>query len=195
MAKKSQPVADDTPQDSTLQSSAESPVDEAVDAPASTIAEEDVDESNYEESLRQTLPAHERTLPGAELFAEACICYGVNPDPDVLPIEILPGEAGARWKLYAGNRLRGEVDTIAFVTAGGVKVRHPMDEQFEAVLRRWFGLIAQDPKTHEVVILPLPNSLTLPREAVTGIARKVEHVFPKGYLRSRAAAAARSQRG
>lgn len=156
----------------------------------------EITEDNYEASLRAMLPASDADRPGALLFAEACVVYGINPADDCLPQEIL-GAPGARFVFYPGNprALTPVPDRVKFVTAGGVKVVHPIDADFEEILRRWHRAFHQDPKTQEVIADPLPPDLALPREAVTGVPVKTEHRYPQGYLRRRALDAARRERG
>lgn len=165
--------------------------EEGAGAPAA--AEADVTADNYDATLLEMLPAHERTRTGAVLFAEACIVYGIDPDPAKRPIEILHDQAAPRFRFYAGDSTLTPPtpDRVRFVTGGGVKVCHPIDEDFDRVLRRWFRTTTIDPRTKEPVEGPLPEDLTLPREAVTGIPQTTDHVYPKGYLRQRAIEAAR----
>ena len=140
------------------------------------------------------LPTDEQALPGAVLFAEACLAYGIDPDPAVRPLEVLPGDLGRRWRYYPADEIEGRPAQVKFVTAGGVKIAHPIDADFEQVLRRWLRAYHVDPKTREIVADPLPADLTLPREAVTGRASKTEHRLEGGYLRQLAARAARGER-
>jgi hypothetical protein len=158
-----------------------------------TRASGEINDDNYEETLLRMLPDVERDRSGALLFAEACVAYGVNPDPGKKPIEILHEQNAPRFKFYAGDPYLTPPtpDRVKFVTAGGVKIVHPMDLDFEAVLRRWFQAYHQDPRSKEIVEDPLPPDLTLPREAITGIPSKTEHRYPTGYLRQRALEGAR----
>lgn len=169
--------------------------DRSGQAPAASI--DAADQSNYEATLLGILPDAERRLPGALLFAEACIVYGVNPDPAARPVEILLGGASTRFRFYKGDEFLTPPtpDRVKFVTAGGVKVCHPIDQDFDAILRRWFRTAQVNPRTKELEERPLPDELTLPREAVTGVVQKQEHRMTHGYLRRRALDAARSGRG
>lgn len=152
-----------------------------------TRADDDLD------ALRAVLPAHERDAPGVDLFMEACLMYGIDPSEDATPVEI-PEQAGAvrpRWTFYATNPrlLNAKPERIAFVTSGGLKVVHPMDEDFERQLRRWLQAFHLDPKTRELVEDPIPEDRTLPRQAITGEVLSAKHQYREGYLRARADAA------
>lgn len=154
-------------------------------------------EDNYEDVLRSRLPADLLTnLDGldpsgelAVLYAEACEVYGVNPDPAGREVisEIVPTAGDEFAHPPIPRRVR-------FVTAGGLKIVHPMDQLFEEQLRTWLKAFRMNRQTGEREATELPADLTLPREAVTGISTKVEHRFEAGYLRSRALARARSGR-
>lgn len=159
--------------------------DPSTPAPART--DDDLD------ALRAVLPAHEREAPGVELFLEACLAYGVDPSEEATPVEI-PEPAGAvrpRWTHYATNPrvLHAKPERVAFVTSGGLKIVHPMDEDFERQLRRWLQAFHLDPKTRELVEDPIPADRTLPRQAITGEVLSAKHQYREGYLRARADAA------
>jgi hypothetical protein len=95
------------------------------------------------------------------ILAEACGIFGINPDPDAKPRELLSVRA-------LGNPRYFEEPAVRFVTAGGKKLRWPIDADTERTLRHEiFGAIK---KRGDVVIeLPLPTDLTLPDPARTGI--------------------------
>lgn len=144
---------------------------------------------NYEQQMLLLLPPSERSKPGAVLFAEACYIYGIDPNPAKKPVEIL-----GPWKFYEGDtQLTPPVpDRIKVVTAGGTKVVHPMDQDFEDKLRHVLHAYHIDRKTQQRIDDPLPPDLTLPRELVNGIVVKTEHQFKGGYLRARATERAKS---
>jgi len=115
----------------------------------------------------------------AELLAEACYVFGINPDPRVKPRELLAhrfdqGDPNGTPAIPAG---------VSIVTGGGVKIRYPIDNETEERLRVVYNCYREDPKTHTRVVLPLPENLTLPREQVDGIVRSTEHQYRTGYLK------------
>ena len=61
------------------------------------------------------------------------------------------------------------------MTAGGLKFTWPLDEDSVTRLRQWFN--AFKIVNGEKVVLPLPEDLTLPREAVDGVVRSAEHQY------------------
>jgi hypothetical protein len=140
-----------------------------------------------------TLPDSLKGQRGAVLLLDACNVYGVNPDA-ALPTYQGRGKGPFRellsWKFYPGDERAGIPDAVALVTVGGTKIRHyadpdfPMDADTEDRLRNVFHAWKTDPKTNEIVPLPLPDDLTLPPAAVTGIPDpRGGHVFQGGYLR------------
>jgi len=156
-----------------------------------------VTDDNYRDVMRSRVPAAflaalDQADPDGEaavLFAEACEVYGINPDPDAR--EII-----SEAVFYPGDRLAvpPTPDRVQFVTAGGLKVSQPMTEPFEEQLRRWLKAFRMNKLTGELEPVDLPDDLTLPREAVTGISTRTDHRYEGGYLRSRALASARSAR-
>ncbi len=142
-----------------------------------------------------------KTSPhGISLMLEACDIYGVDPSADKAPRELLA------WKFYPGedDPARGVTpDAVVIVTGGGLKLRHydddapgsPKDPDTVDKLRRAFGLFKQDPKTKEVIVLPLPGDLTLPAATVNGVGH-TDHQYVGGYVQSggKSAAAAKDQR-
>lgn len=139
-----------------------------------------------------TLPDNLKSAAGAALLLEACNTYGVDPDL-TLPVYAGHGAGPFRelmaWKFYPGNEAAGVPDAVNIVTVGGVKVRHyadpdfPMDPDTENRLRGVFHAWKTDPKTNEVVPIPLPDDLTLPRTAVTGQSESTAHTYKGGYLK------------
>lgn len=107
--------------------------------------------------LEQTPPTHE------DLLREACRVFGINPDPDLVPREL------AAWKPYGSADLF-EPLSIVLVTAGGRKLRYPIDERTENELRyHCFNAFKVNKTSGVITELPLPANLRLPRAAVTGI--------------------------
>lgn len=156
-----------------------------------------VTDDNYADVMRARVPAAilaslDQADPDGEaavLYAEACEVYGVNPDPEAR-------EVISEVVYYPGDRLAvpPTPDRVQFVTAGGLKISQPMTELFEEQLRRWLRAYRLNKTTGDLEPTDLPDDLTLPREAVTGISTRVDHRFEGGYLRSRALASARSAR-
>lgn len=166
---------------------------DAAAAPPAAVVTED----NYADVMRSRVPASilaaldvaDPDGEAAVLFAEACEVYGINPDPDAR-------EVISEVVYYPGDLLAvpPTPDRVSFVTAGGLKVSQPMTELFEEQLRRWLKAFRMNKATGELEPTDLPDDLTLPREAVTGISTRVDHRYEGGYLRSRALASARSAR-
>jgi len=142
-----------------------------------------------------TLPDAIRVQEGSDLLLDACNVFGVNPDPS-LPIYAGRGRGPFRelmaWKFYPGDSRAGIPDAVVFVTVGGTKVRYtadpdfPMDPDTETRLRNVFHAWKTDPKTNEIIALPLPTDLTLPRSAVSSVV-ETAHQYKGGYLRRKPA--------
>jgi len=145
------------------------PADDAYAEPTPDADAEAAEPETSDADFLAMLPEGERGKIGAVLFAQACVCYGLNPNPDVRPHEIMPASvAGDRWAYYPGDDYEGTPARIRLVTAGGVKLAFPMDLETEDRLRVIFKAFAVDKVTKVTTPLPLPMNLTLPREAVTG---------------------------
>lgn len=118
-----------------------------------------------------------------ELLFEACERFGVNPDSKCRPKELLG------WRFYPGDPTDDVPDSVVFVTAGGLKVRHwadpdyPMDQDTEELLRNTFQAFVINEKK-ERIPAPLPDSLILPEVSVTGMPNSKRHIYQGGYLRS-----------
>jgi hypothetical protein len=148
------------------------------------------DPQTYEEQLVALLPADERTKPGAKLFAEACVAYGIDPDPNVRPMNVLHEVGQPRWRYVNARPEFREPERVRFVTGGGVKVVHPMDEDFEHRLKGHFKTTRM--VSGKLVDVGLPANLTLPEPLVTGqVPEPQEQVVPGGFLKQAAQAAAR----
>jgi hypothetical protein len=96
------------------------------------------------------------------VLLEACRIFGINPDVEAQPLEL------------AGWRGVGSVDlleplAVVLVTAGGLKLRWPLDAESEDRLRRVFNRFKIDKQTGHVTPLPLPEDLTLPAPARNGL--------------------------
>lgn len=118
------------------------------------------------------------------LLLDACEVYGINPDPELRPKEILS------WRFYHADRREDRPARVVIVTGGGQKVdlfegdADPiMSIDSEEVLRNVFNAYKIDPVTKLRINSDLPEDLTLPRVAVTGIAEGATHRFVGGYLR------------
>lgn len=140
-----------------------------------------------------TLPKDMEGQRGAVLLLDACNVYGVPPDMS-LPMPNNRGRGPFRgllaWKFYPGDEQAGTPDSVALTTVGGLKIRFyadpefPMDLDTENRLRNVFHAWKTDPKTNEIVPLPLPDDLTLSPQAVFGqVPKQGPHVYPGGYLR------------
>jgi hypothetical protein len=114
----------------------------------------------------------------AELLAEACFVFGINPDPSLRPIEL------AKHRFDPGDPTGASpvAPSVTLVTAGGLKIRYPVDEDTETRLRNVYHAFKVG-KDGERQVLPLPADLTLPRENVDGVVRSHEHQYRTGYLR------------
>lgn len=126
------------------------------------------------EDVHHVLEQNERAL-----LAEACYVFGINPDPTLKPRELAayrysPGEPNAATPIPA---------SVTIVTAGGLKVRYPIDEDSESRLRMVYNCFKVDARTGERQVLPLPPDLTLPRSNVDGVVRNTEHQYRTGVLR------------
>lgn len=139
------------------------------------------------------LPESMKGLRGAVLLLDACNLYGVNPDQTLPPYQgrgAGPFKELMNWRFIPGNDGAGIPDSVSLVTVGGTKVRHyadpdfPMDPDTETRLRNVFHAWRTDPKTNEIVALPLPDDLTLPPAAVSGrVNANAGHQYRGGYLR------------
>ena len=128
------------------------------------------------------------------LLIDACQRFGVDPDgtlpeyrptlkPDVRTREL------AAWRFYPGDPNAGEPDSVVIVTAGGVKLRHyadpdhPVDEATDAALARIFQAFRRQ-KDGTIERIPLPDDLTLPLVAVTGVPNQGgDYRYQAGYLK------------
>lgn len=117
------------------------------------------------------------------MLLDACERFGVNPEQDHRPMELLS------WKFRPANPVEQIPASVTLVTAGGVKLVHyaeasyPMDPDTEDRLRNVFNCWRKD-KDGTKVPTPLPEDLTLPEGAVTGLVATDDHVYRQGYLRS-----------
>lgn len=106
-------------------------------------------------------------VPASHLptLAAACRKFGIDPDPDLQPVQL------AAVKHY-GNPKYFEEPSIRLVTAGGCKLKWPLDPDSEWKLRHQvFHAYRRDRRTGEIVAeLPLPDDLTLPVTVRTGFA-------------------------
>src|SRR5687767_9258589 len=89
----------------------------------------------------------------AQQLAEGCAAFGVNPDPACQPMELL-----------AVRDVGDEVaPAVRLVTAGGRRLRWPMDLESEHQLRyQVFKAYDVNKATGAITELPLPRDLTLP---------------------------------
>lgn len=117
------------------------------------------------------------------MLLDACERFGVNPEQDHRPMELLS------WKFRPANPVEQIPASVTLVTAGGVKLVHyaeasyPMDPDTEDRLRNVFNCWRKD-KDGTKVPTPLPEDLTLPEGAVTGLVATDDHVYRQGYLRA-----------
>jgi hypothetical protein len=167
--------------------SADSIVPDAGGAPAASSSP-DAESSAVEQAFYAfPVPAEYKDREGIELLMAACTLYGIDPDADALPVHLLD------WKFYRGDRRRGVPDRILLVTAGGLKIAHPADDDTIDRLRRTFRLYRerkQKDGSVEIDILPMPEDLTLPTTTLTGQVESADHQYQRGYLREGGAAEA-----
>lgn len=114
------------------------------------------------------------------LLAEACLIFGIDPDPRKKPLEL----AGFRFDAGEPDGPNPVPASVSVVTSGGLKIRYPMDSDTETRLRLAFGAFVVEKGSGERKELPLPDDLTLPRSNVDGVVRTNEHQYRPGYLRS-----------
>lgn len=126
------------------------------------------------DSRRDELDPMERRI-----LAEACYVFGLNPDPTLKPREL------AQYRFDQGDPHAASPvpPYVSLVTAGGLKLRYPIDDDTETRLRTVYNCFRANPRTGEREALPLPPDLTLPREAVDGVVRSSEHQYRTGYLK------------
>jgi hypothetical protein len=120
-----------------------------------------------------------------DLMLYVCARLGVNPSKSVKPVELLS------WRWIGGN---GEgPDAVQVVTAGGLKVKlfedpdWPLEAATEQALRKALALFRVDKNTKEVVALPIPADITLPRQHVDGLptgAARASYSYKGGYLKN-----------
>jgi hypothetical protein len=130
-----------------------------------------------------------------DLLLDACELYGVNPEQFHVPTELMS------WSYQPANRVERTPASVTLVTAGGQKLRHyadpsfPMEPETEERLRNIFGAWRKD-KDGTRIPAQLPDDLTLPETAVTGIPVSTDHVYQRGYVREggKAEAARRGRR-
>lgn len=110
------------------------------------------------------------------LMAEACCAFGIDPNPSKKPRQLLA------FRVITGDpdAVPPEAPAVSLVTGGGKKLRYPMDDTTEHVVREIFGaFVVRGGKKEE---LPLPADLALPLEALDGVVRKSTHLYRGGYL-------------
>lgn len=135
----------------------------------------DDEDTVLREHVAALVPESMRTA-GWELLGEMCLIVGVNPSPDVDEL--------VSWKYFPGavvNRQQ-QPDSVQILTYGGKKLRYPFDDDTLHQFALIFNLYQVDKATGQSYRQPLPPSLILPREMVTGVSKKVEHTYPDGYL-------------
>lgn len=147
---------------------------------------EDPDEAEPEQYVMPSTMAGEK---GADILADACDVFGINPDPNCVPRELL------NWKHYPADIPNGIDEHVTLVTAGGLKlhwyadgeIREDRDPEMCRRLRDRLRLFVLEGPNKERRDLPFPRDLTLPEEAVTGqvpAAAAAVYRYEGGYLRS-----------
>ncbi len=99
------------------------------------------------------------------ILAEACRVFGINPDPELRPRELLNARG-------YGDPDQFESPSVVLVTGGGLKLRFPFegDAPTEHTLRyNVCGAFRRDKRTGAITELPLPRDLRLPPHHRTGI--------------------------
>jgi hypothetical protein len=121
-----------------------------------------------------------------DLLMEACTLYNIDPSDKADPVQLLG------WKFYAGDRRRNVPDRITLVTAGGLKIAHPADEDTYERLTHVFRLRREKKQKDggvEIEILPLPEDLSLPSSHLHGQAEtETGRRYQRGYLKEGGAA-------
>lgn len=113
------------------------------------------------------------------VLLSTCKLFGINPRGDLQPREL------AKWEYLPARTDLLIPDGVKIVTKGGLKLvwfsddEYPVDEGTFDRLIMWFRL-----RPDSAGNITLPDDLTLPREAVDGIVRKMDHVYKGGYLKS-----------
>lgn len=115
------------------------------------------------------------------LLRHVCEVFGVNPDADKRPEELLV------WTYYPANLNDRTPAAVSIVTAGGQKLKLYNDDTMEDDTVQTLGRIFKLPAPAEGrpwTTEQLPEDLTLPSVMVTGMTTSQEHVYQGGYLRS-----------
>lgn len=165
-----------------------SPKDPEPPGPIAAAADAKAERRNViDEPLERFMPPKVRTALGldgndaaAQLLAEACFVFGIDPNPKLKPKELM----SFRYDQGEPDGAPPIPPTVTLVTCGGLKVKFPIDADSEHKLRIVYNAYRVDAKTGEKVVLPLPPDLTLPREYVDGLVRTAEHQYRTGYLKS-----------
>lgn len=181
--------------------------DLATDGPNPPTAGPDLDEEDGSEdppiskpaAIRALVPQDNGALESSDsqkaLLLDACERFGI--DPTIHDQEGDSPQELASWKWYPGQPAKRVPASVVVVTSGGVKLRHyerpdfmaalctefAMDQDTEERLARIFNAFKRDPKTKEIMRLPLPEDLALPVHAITGVSGTTEHIYRRGYLR------------
>lgn len=119
-----------------------------------------------------------------ELLDEVCALFGVDPDVDARPRQLLA------WTYYRAMPLDGVPAAVVIVTGGGKKLKvfedpdYQMDPDTEERLAGIFNAYEMDPVSKNMVRKDLPDDLTLPLIHVTGVSTHAEHRYQGGYLKS-----------
>ncbi len=119
----------------------------------------------FERAVATACAAFKVSSGFAPVLAEACRVFGINPDPDHRPRELLAARG-------YGDADQFEPLSVVIVTGGGLKLRYPFegDQQTEHTLRFGvFGAFKRDKRTGTITELPLPRDLRLPAHHRTGI--------------------------
>lgn len=111
------------------------------------------------------------------LLLQVCEMFGVNPSQTARPAEL------AAWFYYPAVPLEDIPAAVHIVTHGGKKLKVFADltvpQETVAQLAGVFGLQVKPDLTAD-----LPDNLTLPAQAVTGLSGKGDHRYEGGYLKS-----------
>lgn len=112
-----------------------------------------------------------------KLILHVCQLFGVNPAKDARPQELLT------FTYYQGAAEDDIPDAVSLVTGNGLKLKVFADDSIAEdsipLLAAVFGVQREKDGSYN-----LPEDVTLPRVACTGVSASTEHQYKGGYLKS-----------